>query len=206
MEDSTVTLAQQTALREISEKIKLLSPEFISTFPKSGQVFLRTLTEENVLPKDIRRQSSLFCEEIFNEKSGRNLENQDENTLALWMIGTLVSELLDADKMQRLDLFTAQKEKILDLLAKEPFSAQIAEVSVPPIASMEISVKIEPTPTPVSTPVKESILERLEKIKAEITEKAKLIPMNKINKVKDEITKKAKKGFVALKGLFRRKK
>ena len=225
------------ALQSISEKTKCLSSEIILTFSKKGQIFLRMLSDESASPNDIYRQSSLFCGEVFNEKSGKNLDDQDENTLALWMVGTLINELFDVEKMKTPDLFVAQKEKILELLEKEPFYAKAPEAPLPVVAIpvevvqlveekapiVEITKppeKIEPVVTPVLVPIKESIADRLEKIRAEITEKAKsldiskikaelaekmkLIPFDKINKMKNDIEEKAKAGFSVIKSFFRK--
>ena len=226
-----------SALQGISEKTKCLSSEVIVTFSKKGQIFLRLLSDENAAPNDIYRQSSLFCGEVFNEKSGKNLEDQDENTLALWVVGTLINELFDTEKMKTPDLFFAQKEKILELLEKVPFYAKAPEAPLP-VVSIPVEVvqlveekasipeitkpqeKIEPIVAPVSVPVKESIADRLEKIRAEITEKAKslditkikaelaekmkLIPLDKINNMKNDIEEKAKAGFSVIKSFFRK--
>ena len=241
------------ALRDIADKTTLISPQLILTISKPGQTFLQVLADKSALSKDVFRQSSLFCEGVFNEKSGRNLAHQDENTLALWMVAALINELFDLEKMKSPDLFAAQKEKILDLLEKEPFFVSVVEVPSTPV--MEIIEVIE---TPVETPVevlsvkpeekapivevlvpkiapvekiepivpshvftKEYMTAKLEKIRSEIAEKAKLFDINKIksefvektklmrfdkiNKVKEDLSQKTKAGFSAIKNLFRKK-
>lgn len=195
----------QQTLEEIAVKVSFISPEVVATLPKSGQALLLSFLDEACLAEDIRRRNSLFCSEVVNVRSGKNLDDQDENVLALWMIGTLLSELFDEHKALDHRWFIAQKEKILDLFEKEPFFAKPVVVSesvvetvvetvvLPPmdappekpVVPEPVVVHEAPTETPVVPPVvlppvKESITVRLQKVRAEISEKAKSIDIQKL--------------------------